>query len=400
MATFHTVHIVYIRSVCYFYHKNNMRCYREWPEKYVSGSASSSLLQEEEGGSLPGMPLLNFFPAELRSFLILPNFESVTASVLHGFSGRRVARPTCATRTASVAHTMSTTRIAHPALYPHHHWPRFLFNHTVCHVVIYRLKYELHAIEMEDNYRAVSEVSAAVETYFGAEKLEVELDWGDGVSSSSTRRATPVPVLMREKLSAWHTCTFILICSFCPGAATRLACVDGFRPGPTLWEGAECDQDGTLIKAPTWRAGREGLVVVTAVLGVARAWLDRVSCAHGRVRGASPAHLHLLATSFRLFRLGTLAIRGLEPSPCFGLTSPCRRPEPFPKTRRSLGGGQLIWNICRGPASVDSTLKRFQKDCGIGIRPFNGWAGGIYRFRAVFWRLEHVGLRRSFALRA
>jgi len=61
---------------------------------------------------------------------------------------------------------MSATRIAHPALYPHHHWPRFLFNHTVCHVVIYRLKYELHAIEMKDNYRAVSEVSAAVENLF------------------------------------------------------------------------------------------------------------------------------------------------------------------------------------------------------------------------------------------
>ena len=47
------------------------------------------------------------------------------------------------------------------------------------------LKYELHAIEMEDNFRAVGEVRAAVEAAFGEDPLEVESGGGEGGSSSS-----------------------------------------------------------------------------------------------------------------------------------------------------------------------------------------------------------------------
>jgi len=47
------------------------------------------------------------------------------------------------------------------------------------------LKYELHAIKMEDTNRAVGEVSAAVEAAFGEEQLEVESGGGEGMSSSS-----------------------------------------------------------------------------------------------------------------------------------------------------------------------------------------------------------------------
>jgi len=154
------------------------------------------------------------------------------------------------------------------------------------------------------------------------------------------------------------------------------------------------------IKTPTWRAGGAGSVVVGAELGVAGAWQGGVSSAHGRARGVSPAHLCLLVTSLRLLKLGTLAIRGLKLWPFFGLVSACRRPEPFTRTRRSLGGGQLGRKTCRGPASDASTSKRSPRGDGIGIRLLIGWAGGIYRFRAVCWMLEHVGLRRILALRA
>jgi len=47
------------------------------------------------------------------------------------------------------------------------------------------LKYELHAIKMEDNYRAVGEVSVAVEEAFGEAQLEVESRGEEGVIGSS-----------------------------------------------------------------------------------------------------------------------------------------------------------------------------------------------------------------------
>jgi len=47
------------------------------------------------------------------------------------------------------------------------------------------LKYELHAIKMEDNYLAVGEVSVAVEEAFGEEQPEVESRGEEGVIGSS-----------------------------------------------------------------------------------------------------------------------------------------------------------------------------------------------------------------------